>query len=323
VDGALYANLMRAINQGGQQTLSSVLDASLLPDDCGAAAPASNGTPAQNVTACQSGVWAQATGDSLQIDGKPGLHSNAFGLLGGVDAPIGDAFHAGLEAGVNQLNGNDALGGRGTVYSAHGGVYAFGDAGPLVLSGTLDGGYQNYEMDRQTGIGHASTRTDGSSYAGGAQVAWPIHSDQWTFIPKTGVLYQHQQLDGFGEVVGSSSPLASAFAVRGQRSTFTTMQPYAGVSFASVVQSGSVIYTPQFDLGYRYDTRGQVPSVTITAQDGTPFALPGNTVGRGEANAGARIMAQSGAWRLSLDYTGTFASHLHDNVLSFGISREF
>ena len=314
---------MRAINQGGQQTLSSVLDASLLPDDCGAAVAAPNGTPAQNVTACQAGAWAQATGDSLQIDGKPGLHSNAFGLLGGVGVPIGDAFHAGLEAGVNQLNGSDALGGRGTVYGAHGGVYVFGDAGPLVLSGTLDGGYQNYEIDRQTGIGHASTRTNGSTYAGGAQMAWPMQVDRWILTPKAGVLYQHQQLDGFGEVVGSSSPLASAFAVHGPRSTFTTMQPYARVSLAALIQSGAAIYTPQFDLGYRYDTRGQVPSVTVTAQDGTQFAIPGNTVGRSEATAGARITAQSGTWRLSLDYTGTFASRLHDNVLSFGISREF
>lgn len=325
LDGALYANLVRAVSEGGQQTLATVLDASLLPSDCSASvAPSTpNGTPTQNITACQPGVWVQATGDSLQIDGTPGLHSTAFGLLGGFDAPIGDAFHAGIEAGVNQLNGNDAWGGRGTVNSGHAGLYTFGDAGPLVLSATLDGGHANDLVDRQTGVGHASSHLDGNTYAGGVQVAWPVQADTWSVVPKAGVLYQHQSMDGFAETISGTSPLAPAYAINGARSTYITLQPYTGVNFTRAFQSGEMTYVPSLEAGYRYDTRSSVPNIIATAQDGTMFVLPGNAMGRGLTTAGARITAQAHSWQVFLDYSGAFASGLRDNALTFGFSKQF
>jgi outer membrane autotransporter protein len=316
---------MRASNLGGQQVLGSVLDASLLSaTDCTPPPAAANGVPSPNVTACQPGVWVQATGDSQQLDGSPGLRSTAFGLLGGFEGAVTDTFHLGVETGVNRLNGNDSFGGNGTIDSAHAGVYAFGNLGPLVLSGTLDGSHASYQVNRNSGIGHSSAHIDGTTYSGGVQIAWPVQADTWQITPKAGALYQHQQLDSFGETVASASPLASAFAVTGSGSSDTTVQPYVELSLGSSFQSAGITYLPQLELGYRYDTRGQIPTVTTIAQDGTLFALPANTVGRGMATAGARINVQAGqTWQLFLDYSGLFASHLHDNALSFGFNKQF
>jgi autotransporter-associated beta strand protein len=326
LDGTLYANLMRAVNLGQQQTLSTVLDAALLPNDCGnSMAPSSpNGPTAQNVTTCKPGLWLQATGDSLQLDGTPGLRSTAFGLLGGFDGALTDALHVGVEAGLGRLNGNDALGGNGSIDSAHAGIYSFADVGPLVLSGTIDGAHDSYRVNRETGIGPSATQPNGDTLSAGVQVAWPLQAQDWKIVPRVGALYQHQALDGFNETLASSNPLASAYAISGSRSTYTTLQPYAGVSFTRSFQSAGVTYVPQLDLGYRYDTRGEVPTVVSTAQDGTVFALPANTMGRSQATLGARITAQAGAtWNLYLDYQGAFGSQLHDNALTLGFTKHF
>jgi hypothetical protein len=39
---------------------------------------------------------------------------------------------------------------------------------------------------------------------------------------------------------------------------------------------------------------------------------------------GAKVTAQmGGSWSLHLDYRGLFASHLHDNAVTLGITRQF
>jgi uncharacterized protein with beta-barrel porin domain len=304
-----------------------VLDASLLSNsDCGNTQTSSlpQGAPTQNVTACKAGLWVQATGDSLQIDGTPGLRSTAFGLLGGFEAAVTDDLHVGVEAGAGRLNGNDAQGGTGSIDSAQAGLYAFGQLGPLMLSATVDGAHDDYQVNRNTGIGHSVARPDGNTYAGGVQIAWPIQAGNWNLAPKFGALYQHQQLDGFDETLASSNPLAPAYAVTGAHSTYTTLQPYLGVDFASRFQAGGITYVPQLSAGYRYDARNSPPAIVLTTQDGTLFDEMGNTEGRGMATVGARITAQAGAsWKVYVDYNGAFSSHLHDNALTFGFSKQF
>ncbi len=311
---------MRAANQVGQQTVGTVLDTALLPDShCDDIT-----APAQNQTACRSNVWARATGDSQQLDGTPGLRSTAFGLLAGAEDEFAGAVHLGMEAGVGRINGNDALGGSGHIDTAHAGLYAYGNLGSLVLSVTASAGMANYHVQRSTGIGQSATQPDGTTYAGGAQVAWPLQSGAWTITPKAGALYQHQRLDGFSETLPNSNPLASAYAIHGEQSTYSTLQPYAGVDVSSSFQAGGVMYLPQFTVGYRYDTHQGLPSVRATSQDGTEFTLAGNPAGRGTVTVGARIHAQIDATlKVYVDYSGAFAQHLHDNALTLGVSKQF
>ncbi|ULU24090.1 autotransporter outer membrane beta-barrel domain-containing protein [Dyella terrae] len=230
-----------------------------------------------------------------------------------------------MEAGFNRINGNDRNGGNGSVDSVHGGLYAFGSVGPVVLSGTLDAARDSYRVNRQTGLGHGVASPDGDITSAAVQAAWPLAAAQWQITPAVGALYQHQTLDAFSETVTSTSPLASAFGVNGAHTTYNTMQPYAKVSFATAFVAQGVSYVPQFDVGYRYDTRnGNTPVVRETTQDGTVFAVPGDSLGRGAATVGARISAKAGAsWSLYLDYQGQFASHLSDNALSVGFTKAF
>jgi hypothetical protein len=106
---------------------------------------------------------------------------------------------------------------------------------------------------------------------------------QWQVTPAVGVLYQHQYLDGFNKTVTSTNPLASAFALQGMHSTYTTMQPYAVVSFMRPFAVGSINYVPQFEVGYRYDTR-----------NGNGLVV--NTLGRMARRLRYGTMRQLAAW---------------------------
>jgi autotransporter-associated beta strand protein len=323
-DGGFYASVMQVANLIGQQSMTTVLDATLRPADMscgnGGSAHANAVTPS-----CSNGLWTQYSGSSTDLTGNNGLNSTAFGLQGGADMATGEFMHVGVEAGLDRINSNDHNGSYGHVDNVHGGIYAFAYAGPLVISGMVDEAHGSYRLYRQTGIGHASANPDGDTTAAALQVAWPISAAQWEVTPTVGALYQHQRLDGFNERVISTSPLASAFTLRGRDSTYTTMQPYASVSFTRPFVTGGVSYVPQFELGYRYDARNSNGAVVNTlSQDGTPFALRSDAMGRSMTTVGARVTAQAGAsWNLYLDYQGQFASHLNDNALSVGFTKMF
>jgi outer membrane autotransporter barrel domain len=324
LDSGIYANFMRAANLSGQQSMNTVLGATLRPAEtsCGEhAATAGHGVTAS----CNNGLWAQYSGGSNELTGSNGLRSTTFGLQAGGDVAVGDSVHVGLEGGVDRINGNDRSGGNGHIDSAHGGVYAFANAGPLVVSGLIDQALGSYRLNRQTGTGQAYSSPDGRTTAAALQVAWPLAAAAWQFTPAVGALYQHQRLDGFHETVNSASPLAASFALEGTRSTYTTMQPYVTLAFVRPFTAGGIRYVPQFDVGYRYDTRnGHGPVVSTQSQDGTLFALPGEGTGRGMTTAGARITAEAGtSWSLYLDYQGQFSSHLNANALSVGFTKHF
>jgi fibronectin-binding autotransporter adhesin len=323
-DGGLYANMMRAQNLVGQQSLATVLGATLRSPE--AACNGSNGAHANSVaSSCNSDLWVQYSGGSDSLNGSNGLNSTTFGLQGGFDHAVADNVHAGVEAGYNRINGSDHDGGTGTIDSVHGGVYAYANAGPIVLSGTVDETHSSYSVYRQTGVGHSIARPDGSTTAAALQAAWPLVAAQWQVTPAIGALYQHQSLDAFSESIPSSNPLAGQFAVQGAHSTYNTLQPYALVSFSRPFTAQGVSYIPQFNVGYRYDTRGaNTPYVQAASQDGTVFALPGDTLGRGAATVGARVTAQAGkSWSLYLDYQGQFSGRLNDNALSVGFTKSF
>ncbi|ULU23447.1 autotransporter outer membrane beta-barrel domain-containing protein [Dyella terrae] len=318
-DAGLYGNLLLTQNLTAQRNLSSVLDASLL-----SRAPSCQVQNASS-SACQDGLWMQSTGSSLSVDGSSGVNATGFGLLAGADRAVGDVIHLGVEAGVGQTNATDPLGGSGRVQQAHAGVYAFADAGPLVLSATADVAHNSYRVSRETGIGHAVANPDGNATSAGVQAAWPMQLVSWQVVPKLGALYQHQSLDGFDENLPSNNPLAPAFTVQGSRSTANTLQPYAAVSFTNTFRFQDITYVPQFNVGYRYNTRSNSsPTVQMTSEDGTVFAQPGVALGRGLGTVGARITAEAGAsWNVYLDYQGMFASHMHDNALTFGFTKHF
>jgi uncharacterized protein with beta-barrel porin domain len=325
LDGSLYGNLMRSQNVAGQQDLASVLDVSLMSHDtnCGVG----NAPSMQNVTSssCGSGAWAQYTGSNISLGGADGLNSTAFGLLGGADHTFGDAVHLGVQAGAGQIGGNDKLGGNGRVDDVHGGLYAYANAGPLVLSAVIDGMHSEYHFNRASGIGTATSTPDGNMLSGALQAAWPLQLSQWQLTPKVGALYQRQTLDGFNEALVSTNAAAPYFPVTGSRSSYITLQPYAVMAIEHSFAAHGVTYVPQVSLGYRYDTRNTTtPIVQVATQDGTTFALPGAAQGRGLGTADARITAEAGAsWSLYADYQGLFAGRLHDNALSLGFTKHF
>ncbi|WP_157956584.1 autotransporter domain-containing protein [Dyella sp. C11] len=324
LDGALYGNLMRAANLADQQVLSSALDASLMDLDAACGKDANASTANLTHDACGPDLWMQYAGSSLSLTGDNGANATGFHLLAGSDRELG-LVHVGFEAGLGRINANDSLGGRGNIDSAHAGIYAFGNAGPLVLSATVDEAHDHYRADRSTGIGRATADTSGNTTSAGVQASWPISLATWQWEPKLGALYIHQGMDGFEESVHSSNSLAPAFAVSGARTTYSELQPFAEVAFGRAFQADNVAYIPTFTVGYRYDARSVTsPAVRLIAQDGTLFDYPGATLGRGMVTAGAHVSAQvATSWDVYLNYNGLFASHLHDNTLAFGFTKHW
>ena len=321
--GAIYANLMRSVAVDTQQRLSGVLDTGLVDAGhvCEAASRTDTGTPV--TPACRGMVWAQASWSSLSLGGSPGLDTDRYDLLVGTDAQLGDAFHLGAEAGAGRIRGqHDASGQGNRVRNVHAGIYAFADVGAVVLSATLDEMHSDYRVQRETGIGPAGASPDGRTLSAGLQAAWPMALGNGSLTPKVGVLYQHQRLDGFKEYVASSISLASAFGVEGSHTTATSVQPYAAVAYTATLQSGSVTYVPEVEAGYFYQARDDDPAVQLTAQDGTVFMLPGTGVGRSMGTIHAGISAMfGGSWSVNVNYRGLFANHLHDNMLTVGLSK--
>lgn len=313
---------MRSEAFNTQQRLSHVLDAGLAA--CGSAGDADS--EAQDGAAatqpCHGRVWAQASGSWLSLGGAAGLDTHDIGLLVGTDGALNDVFHLGVEAGVDNLRGQNAIGRGNRVDNVHAGVYAFAELGPAVLSATLDALHGDYHVQRATGIGLAGASTDGHTLSAGLQVAWPGLAAG--LKPRLGVLYQHQALDGFDEHVASSNPLAPAFGVTGARTTATSVQPYAGMGWSTTWRSGAVVYVPSLEASYYYQANHDAPKVPLMAQDGTVFLTPGTPVGRGMGAVRAGIGIQfTGSWRLDVDYQGWFANHLHDNALSIGFDKQF
>lgn len=318
LDGAIYANLMNVSLLGDQQSLGSVLDATLVPSGSGCADSSSTISP------CRARVWLQATGSNVSLDGSSELDTTGFHLLAGTDGVVGDLFHLGVEAGAGQINATTPLGGNGQVRNVHAGVYAFVDTGPMVVSATVDALHSLYRVNRATGVGLASASPTGNTLSAGLQAAWPTAlADRWWVTPKLGVLYEHQTMDGFHEGIATTNPLAASYAVTGLRNSTTSSQPYAALDFSRTIHTERVTYVPQLDLGYRYQARGPEFSNQVVAQDGTPFTLPGATTGRDVVgDVRARLTAKmDGSWDVYLSYYGLFASHLHDNALSVGVRK--
>lgn len=316
---------MRSVSIGTQQRLDEVLDSRLSALGAGCDGTTQTTQHASADTACNGKVWAQVTASDVSLGGSPGLDTNAYGLLVGADAALGDGFHLGVEAGTGTIHGQHDMAGQGNrVRNTHAGVYAFANVGQAVLSATLDELHSDYRVRRNTGIGIAGSDPSGRTLSAGLQAAWPITvSTTGSLTPKVGVLYQHQRLGGFDGQVASSNPLAPAFGVEGSRTTWTSVQPYAGLNYSANLQSGSVTWVPEVELDYRYEARNNGPAVAMTAQDGTVFVIPGADVGRGMGIVKAGVSALFGAWSVYADFQGAYASHLHDNALSVGFKLRF
>ncbi|MFK2890374.1 hypothetical protein ISS98_04485 [Dyella flagellata] len=318
-DGGLYANLLQSVNLVGQQSLDTVLGATLRSGDTSC-----NGHAAHTKTvasSCNSDLWVQYSGGNQSLTG---LNSSLFGLQGGFDHALNDVLHLGVEAGFSRINSSDYQGSNANVDSVHGGVYAYANVGPVVLSGTIDETHSSYSVYRQTGIGRSVARPDGDATAAALQAAWPLSAAKWQVTPAIGALYQHQSLSRFNESLASTNPFANDFVLQAAHSTYNTLQPYARVQFSRPFVAQGINYVPQFDVGYRYNAHSGNATVQATSQDGTTFVMPGEPLGRGMATVGARITAQAGAsWSLYLDYSGQFASHLNDNALSMGFIKQF
>jgi outer membrane autotransporter barrel domain len=321
LDASLFGNLMRAQNLAGQQVLDTTLDVSGQLATCNGAASSADG-PARD---CRSGAWAQYSGGGISLSGDERLNSSAFGVLAGYDIAVGDAFHIGVEGGYNRINGSDNPGGSGHVNSTHGGLYAFANAGPLVISGSVDQTHSRYAFQRQSGAGVEASRPGGSTTSAGVRVAWPVQAGNWTIAPSIGALYQHQSMDSFSESTSSTSALAAAFLVDGTRSHFDSLQPFARLRLGHDFEAAGVHYSAAWDLGYAYAARHDTtPSVDVITQDGSLFTVAGQPIGKGMATVGARISAQVGAsWSAYAAYQGQFARHADNQALTLGLRKAF
>lgn len=313
---------MRTVTVDNQRRMSNVLDMALAASDQGCAATGGMDRRASAESRCDDRAWVRVSGPSLSLGGPHGLDTRGVSLMTGVDAAISDGIHLGVEAGAGKLDQQD---GRNEVRNMHVGAYGFTSISTGVLSGTVDVLHSRYQFYRETGIGTAYAAPSGQTWSAGLQMAWPTALQHGYLAPKVGLLYQHQQMDGFQEQVNGTNPLASAFGITGAQTTANSLQPYASLAWSGQYSRGTVIWMPQLEAGYRYEARSHAnPAANLMAQDGTAFHTPGTDTRRGMATLHAHISALlTHQWGVSLGYEGLFAHHLHDDTVSLEVTKHF
>ncbi|GAA0689170.1 hypothetical protein GCM10009429_13110 [Dyella marensis] len=247
------------------------------------------------------GLWVTASGAGTDIEGRsgqPGFHMDQYGLMMGVDRPLGDAT-VGVAAGFSHSNLRENVTGdtaqTDTVRLA---LYGAQPLGAVRLSGTVGYAFDDLSQKRNFGgIGVAEGDHVGHEFTAALQAAMPLAVGGGTLTPSIGARYAYFHGNAFGEDGARGQNLR--VGVDSARS----LQPYVGLSFDRSFDNDGKPLDLQLRAGYATETAGRHRGVTVAAQDGTLFAAPGTDLPRSYATLGASVaMHPTRASTLSLSY---------------------
>jgi len=247
------------------------------------------------------GLWVTAAGAGTDIQGRsgqPGFHMDQYGLMMGVDRPVGDAT-VGVAAGFSHSNLRENVTGdtaqTDTVRLA---LYGAQPLGAVRLSGTVGYAFDDLSQKRNfAGIGVAEGDHVGHEFTAALQAAMPIAVGGGTLTPSIGARYAYFHGNAFGEDGARGQNLR--VGVDSARS----LQPYVGLKFDQSFDHDGKPLDLQLRAGYATETAGRHRGVTVAAQDGTLFAAPGTDLPRSYATLGASVtMHPTRASTLSLSY---------------------
>jgi len=247
------------------------------------------------------GLWVTAAGAGTDIqsrNGQPGFHMDQYGLMMGVDRPVGDAT-VGVAAGFSHSNlRENVTGDTAQTDTARLALYGTQPLGALRLSGTVGYAFDDLSQKRNfAGIGVAEGDHVGHEFTAALQAAMPVAVGGGTLTPSIGARYAYFHGNAFGEDGARGQNLR--VGVDSARS----LQPYVGLAFDQSFDHDGKPLDLQLRAGYATETAGRHRGVTVAAQDGTLFAAPGTDLPRSYATLGASLaMHPTKASTLALRY---------------------
>jgi hypothetical protein len=271
---------------------------------------------------CAAGGWVQATGGVATQNGTAGFTANMAGFLAGVDAPLDAAgTRLGLAVGYDEDWLKDGSGGEASVGTTRVGLYASQPLGSAMLAADFMVGAMSDTSTRQTGLGAASAKPDGTVFEGGLQAATALSWRGFNIAPAAGLRVAVVDSSAFGETTPAR---LDAFAVTGAASSYDSVQPYAKVTLSQTYFIGNgVAVTPELSAGYAVELGDRGKAVSVTAPDGTIFAASKASPDSSAAEFSAGLSAGQGAWSLYAKYNGAVAGNWNAQSGEAGIEAKF
>ena len=243
----------------------------------------------------------------------PGFWRGWTGAVGAAGTRVG------LAVGYDAATLTDDAGGKASVNTFRVGVYGAQPVGGFVLAGDVMGGFASVATTRPTGAGDAAGRGDGSSVAGGVEVARPLLFGEAMVLPAAGLRIASASTGALDETARDQ-----AFAVQAGASGATSVQPFVQVLVRQgFVTASGIVVTPQVSLGVDYEAGDIDRAVAVTAQDGSGFAAVATQLGRVVGQVGAGIAAGRGNWALSARYFAQVAGNWSAQTVEGAVQVRF
>ena len=268
-------------------------------------------------------TWAQvdASTQTASTNGYgPGFHSDTSGLSGGADIDVGRGDRLGVALGYDRDTLHDKAMGSASADSFRASVYASQVAGSFGFSEAVSYATAWNHVDRASGAGMATSSYRSEEWSGAVQVASPFEAQTVTVTPEAGVILSHLTSSAFSE----TDLVSAAFAVKGAGRALDTATPYVNVGFSKdLIDAGGVTYTPDVQIGYRYEGGAHGQAYTLTAADTTVFQ--GNRAGLdgGSALFGLSLTAHKGQWSAYGQYRAQVSGNWSDQSGAVGFRLAF
>lgn len=271
-------------------------------------------------------MWMQAFGgwgETFSNGNAATLSNSIGGVLGGVDAAMGENWRVGLYGGFSQSWFNVAdRSSSGSMDNYDLGLYAGGQFGALALR--LGGGYAWHDVSVSRTVafpGYAASNS-GDYGAGVAQLfgeaAYGLSTNGIALEPFAGLAYVHVN-GGAGTETGSESALS--FNGGSMDTLYTTLGLRAGTSLSV----GGRTLSPSFTLGWQHAFGDTTPETVMTYAVGSaPFTIAGVPIASDAAVLGAVLtydLAPQAS--LSVRYDGQIASNASQNAVTGQFQMRF
>ncbi len=196
---------------------------------------------------CGAGGWLETSGTRMDV--QDGYGADVAGFLAGLDRRVGAAgTRVGLAVDHDAATLTDDAGGKVSIDTFRVGVYGAQPLGGFVVTGDVMGGFASVATTRSTGAGDAAGRGDGSSVAGGVEVARPLSFGGAMVLPAAGLRIASVRTGALDETARDA-----AFAVQTDASGATSVQPFVHlVVRQGFVTASRIVVTPQASLGVDY-----------------------------------------------------------------------
>jgi outer membrane autotransporter protein len=269
-------------------------------------------------------VYVEGVVESASVRGDAngeGYDQSGGGLSIGADTWVNEKLVLGVAGTYAPATVDFSEGGKVDVESLRGQCYAVWLDRGLHLEGTLGGGLNSYDSDRQGLLGKAKGSTDGTEFylLFGGGYEW--QKGNWSAGPQANFQYTTASIDGFKEK-GSSAPLR----ISSQSEEALHTQLGLRVRYLGYVKGTWTFFTPELQLGWRHDFNDSVAlGAKFASGAGNAFTVTGPKLGQDSFVGGLGITMH---WTRLLSsffqYTGQVGQSGYDShVINGGLALSF